>query len=289
MFKPISTVLKNMARADIETGDGDYLDEEGLMRCGKCKTRKQRDVEAPREIASTGLWRFSVPCECQLELLAAQAKDRQHSEFQRQMGYLRSEGITDPAYLKHTFAQDDRRDVKISDVCRKYVEQWDVMKADNTGILFYGNVGAGKSFLACCIANALLENLVPACVTNFPRLLNKMQGLGEERQETIDKLQRYALLVIDDLGAERDTSYSVEQIYNIVDTRARSGKPLIVTTNLALSDIENPGTLAYKRIYDRVMEMCPIRLKLTGKSRREEKAAEKRDRARRLLGLTNGS
>ena len=185
------------------------------------------------------------------------------------MERLRRDGITDPAYLQYTFAQDDKRNPKVSDVCRRYVENWAEMKAQNIGILFYGDVGTGKSFLACAIANALLERLVSVSVTNFPRILNSLQGsFDDERQKRIDRLQHYSLLVIDDLGVERDTSYSVEQVYNVVDTRARSGKPVIITTNLSLKDLENPPSLAYKRIYDRVLEMCPIRLKLVGASRR---------------------
>ena len=123
-------------------------------------------------------------------------------------------------------------------------------------------------------------------MTNFPRLLNAIQGtFDEERQRRIDSLQRYSLLVIDDLGVERDTAFSVEQVYNVIDTRARSGKPVIITTNLSMKDLQNPPSLAYKRIYDRVLEMCPIRLKMVGESRRAGNANERRDLARRLLGL----
>ena len=140
---------------------------------------------------------------------------------------------------QYTFAQDDQRNPKVSDVCRRYVENWEEMKAQNIGILFYGDVGTGKSFLACAIANALLERLVSVSVTNFPRILNSLQGsFDDERQKRIDRLQHYSLLVIDDLGVERDTSYSVEQVYNVVDTRARSGKPVIITTNLSLKDLK---------------------------------------------------
>ena len=187
--------------------------------------------------------------------------------------------------VSQNFTQDDNRNARISDVCRRYVEHWPEMKADNIGILFYGGVGTGKSFLACCIANALIDKQVRASVTNFPRILNKLQGFGEDKQEFLDKLSRYDLLVIDDLGVERDTSYSVEQVFNVIDARNRTGKPLIVTTNLSLADLQNPSSLGYARIYDRILEMCPIRLKLAGDSRRTQNAQERRDKAKRLLGL----
>ena len=62
----------------------------------------------------------------------------------------------------------------------------------------------------------------------------------------------------------------------------------IIRGSLSLKDLENPPSLAYKRIYDRVLEMCPIRLKMVGASRRTANATDRRDAARRILGLTKG-
>jgi len=281
---PIGEIVEKMARP--RPVEGDYVDDEGFLVCGKCNERKQMDIKVPKEVRPDSLWRVPRQCACERERSERERKEQERRDFEQRMEHLRRDGITDPAYLQHTFAQDDRRDPDVSDVCRKYVEKWPEMKADNIGILFYGDVGTGKSFLACAIANALLEKLVSVSVTNFPRILNSLQGsFDDERQKRIDRLQHYSLLVIDDLGVERDTSYSVEQVYNVVDTRARSGKPLIVTTNLSMQDLQNPPSLAYKRIYDRVLEMCPIRLKLVGESRRIDNANERKDKARRLLGL----
>lgn len=283
-------VLAGMVQRSLQNREPeDYVDEDGFLCCGKCHDRKQMDVTLPTGL-STGedgkTIRVGRLCKCGQEKAERERQERERQEFETRMERLRRDGITDPAYLKHTFAQDDRRNPKISDVCRKYVDNWAEMKAQNIGILFYGDVGTGKSFLACAIANALLERLVSVSVTNFPRILNSLQGsFDDERQKRIDRLQHYSLLVIDDLGVERDTSYSVEQVYNVVDTRARSGKPVIITTNLSMKDLENPPSLAYKRIYDRVLEMCPIRLKMVGESRRASNASDRRDAARRILGL----
>lgn len=283
-------VLAGMVQRSLQNREPeDYVDEDGFLCCGKCHDRKQMDVTlptgpSPGEDGKT--IRVGRLCKCGQEKAERERQDRERREFETRMERLRRDGIADPAYLKHTFAQDDRRNPKISDVCRKYVDNWAEMKAQNIGILFYGDVGTGKSFLACAIANALLERLVSVSVTNFPRILNSLQGsFDDERQKRIDRLQHYSLLVIDDLGVERDTSYSVEQVYNVVDTRARSGKPVIITTNLSMKDLENPHSLAYKRIYDRVLEMCPIRLKMVGESRRASNASDRRDAARRILGL----
>lgn len=283
-------VLAGMVQRSLQNREPeDYVDEDGFLCCGKCHDRKQMDVTLPTGLSpgeDGKTIRVGRLCKCGQEKAERERQERERREFETRMERLRRDGITDPAYLKHTFAQDDQRNPKISDVCRKYVDNWAEMKAQNIGILFYGDVGTGKSFLACAIANALLERLVSVSVTNFPRILNGLQGsFDDERQKRIDRLQHYSLLVIDDLGVERDTSYSVEQVYNVVDTRARSGKPVIITTNLSMKDLENPPSLAYKRIYDRVLEMCPIRLKMVGESRRASNASDRRDAARRILGL----
>lgn len=283
-------VLAGMVQRSLQNREPeDYVDEDGFLCCGKCHDRKQMDVTLPTGMSpgeDGKTIRVGRLCKCGQEKAERERQERERREFETRMERLRRDGITDPAYLKHTFAQDDQRNPKISDVCRKYVDNWAEMKAQNIGILFYGDVGTGKSFLACAIANALLERLVSVSVTNFPRILNSLQGsFDDERQKRIDRLQHYSLLVIGDLGVERDTSYSVEQVYNVVDTRARSGKPVIITTNLSMKDLENPPSLAYKRIYDRVLEMCPIRLKMVGESRRASNASDRRDAARRILGL----
>lgn len=283
-------VLAGMVQRSLQNREPeDYVDEDGFLCCGKCHDRKQMDVTLPAGLSpgeDGKTIRVGRLCKCGQERAERERQERERREFETRMDRLRRDGITDPAYLKHTFAQDDRRNPRISDVCQKYVDNWAEMKAQNIGILFYGDVGTGKSFLACAIANALLERLVSVSVTNFPRILNSLQGsFDDERQKRIDRLQHYSLLVIDDLGVERDTSYSVEQVYNVVDTRARSGKPVIITTNLSMKDLENPPSLSYKRIYDRVLEMCPIRLKMVGESRRASNANDRRDAARRILGL----
>lgn len=287
-------VLKNALGEKGDEKSCDYSDSEGLLVCGKCNTRKQKDVKVPTSFKKSGVWRVPVPCLCRLEEIKLEEERRQKMEFEFKMQSLQRDGITDTKYLDFTFEQDDGRDSKVSDVCKKYVEKWDDMRADNIGMLLYGDVGAGKSFMACCIANALLKRLVSVSVTNFPRLLDSIQkdmfrnnkNSNDDVQQSIaDRLQKYSLLVIDDLGVERDTSYSIEQIFNIIDTRSRSGKPTIITTNLSMNDIKNPVSLAHKRIYDRILEMCPILLKFEGESRRIEKAANKREKARRLLGL----
>ena len=90
-----------------------------------------------------------------------------------------------------------------------------------------------ERFFAGCIANALMEQGTAVCMTNFSRIVNDLNGRGNNRNDVIDRLCSYPLLIIDDFGIERETDYTLEQIYNIVDSRYRNQRPLIVTGSCA--------------------------------------------------------
>ena len=168
-------------------------------------------------------------------------------------------------------------------LARQYVEYWTEMQKKNTGLLIWGGVGTGKSFFAGCIANALMEREVPVCMTNFARILNELNNSFSGRNEVVERLCRYPLLIIDDFGMERDTNYALEQVYNIIDSRYRSKGPLIITTNLTLDEIRHPQDVAHARIYDRVLEMC-VPVSCFGTSIRKDTAQEKLNNLKSLIG-----
>ena len=123
------------------------------------------------------------------------------------------------------------------------------MQRENIGLLLYGDVGTGKSYGAACIANRLIEQSIPACMINLSTVLNSMGGFqSEEKNAYISDLMRYPLLILDDFGMERQTEYALEQVFNVIDARYRSGKPLIITTNLSLTELNAPKSLDHTRI-----------------------------------------
>ena len=143
-------------------------------------------------------------------------------------------------------------------------------------------MGTGKSYLAGCIANALMEKEIPVHMTNFALILNDLAASFEGRNEYISRLCRYPLLILDDFGMERGTEYGLEQVFNVIDSRYRSGKPLIVTTNLTLDDLHNPEDTAHSRIYDRLLSMC-VPVRFTGDNFRQETAKRKMESMKKLI------
>ena len=257
----------------------DYYGEDGLLYCGKCHTPKEAFFA--KGIALMGKNKHPIEYSCQrIERTKQEAliNQQKHNDLVRR---LKTDGFSDSAMLNWTFENDNGRSPQMHHA-QRYVEQWQTMRSENLGLLLWGGVGTGKSFLAGCIANALMEQEVPVRITNFARILNELNSCFSGRNEVVDKLCRYPLLIIDDFGMERGTEYALEQIYNIVDSRYRSRKPLIVTTNLTLQQIQNPTDTAYARIYDRLLEMCaPVRF--TGGNFRRETAQAKLERLKNLM------
>ena len=87
---------------------------------------------------------------------------------------------------------------------------------------------------------------------------------------------------IDAVTVFRRTKYAVENVFNVIDRRYRSGKPLIITTNLHLSMLINEQSLDKKRIYDRVLERC-VPLKINNRNIRTMNAAMNFSAAKELL------
>ena len=178
--------------------------------------------------------------------------------------------------------QVDGDNQKIYNLAGNYVKRFDEMYEKRQGLLFWGTVGTGKSYTAACIANELLDRMIPVVMTSFVKILQNIQGNPDKEERIMAGLNVAKLLIIDDLGAERSTDYALEMVYNIIDSRYLSGKPLILTTNMTLKDMQESEDIRYRRIYDRIFEMCfPVRF--AGRSWREKAASKRFDAMKNLM------
>lgn len=275
----IFTRLINTSRAN----PNDYYDEENYLVCGNCHERKQIDVDM--SAIGKGIRRVERRCKCLDEKLKEEERKAKEAERLHRVKILKEQGIADPQYLKHHISKDDKKNIKISGAVERYINKWQEIKEKNIGLLFYGSVGRGKTFYAGCIANSLIEQGIPVIMTNVPTLITAMSKDFEKDKATIlQRISYVSLLVLDDLGVERNTAYGYEKLQEIIDTRYRSGKPLIVTTNLSPKELKEPEDIRYQRVYDRILEMChPIHVE--GESRRQAKAKNMREEAKNILDI----
>ena len=169
MKNEINAVLENMTATTPEPED--YTGEDGLLHCGKC--HKPKEAYFPEGKALFRLDRHPAECDCQ----RAAREEREAAEQRRRhldtVEELKRRGFTDPTMRDWTFENDNGRNPQAG-IARRYVEHWEDMRADNIGCLFWGGVGTGKSYLAGCIANALMEKEIPVHMTNFALILNDL-------------------------------------------------------------------------------------------------------------------
>lgn len=259
--------------------EGDYTGEDGLLYCGKCHTQKQVRQQFLGEMKV-----LNCACKCSVERNKREAEEQRKRARMQYLDGMRRTGFPDAEMRKWTFRNDDGGNSKLIEIARKYVDNFSVMRSQGTGLLLYGNVGCGKSFAAACIANALIDLGTPCMMTNFSRIINQLQESFDGRQKYIDNLSRFDLLVIDDMAVERNSEYVWENIMNIVDSRYRSGLPLIVTTNLTIGELADPSDIRRQRVYSRLKEMC-VPIEVTGADRRTSKMERNIMSAKSLLGL----
>lgn len=268
--------IERLASVMPAEAEGDYIDSEGFLVCGRCGTRKQRKVML------MGINRIvTCMCKCESERYDREEEERIARERMARIKAARAEGIQDTKMLDCTFERDDEQNKTISDLAHKYVDHWEEMYDANQGLVLTGDVGCGKTFIAGCIANALIDKGVPVLATDFAKILSALEN-EKDRGEYIRSLDRYGLLIVDDLGAERQSEWALEQVYAVVNGRYKAKKPAIFTTNISAEELKNPKDVRYSRIYDRIMEMC-IPIVVKGQSRRKNIAEEKKAAARKIL------
>ena len=258
--------------------DGDYIADDGLLYCGRCQTKKQTEVVV--------LGKTIKPycnCICEEEKLIKQEAEKKQQEKEDRIKELRKIGFSDSAMHNWTFANDDMSNKPLTKAMQNYCDNFAELKKAGKGLLLYGTVGTGKTYAACEVANALIDKGYRVLVTNFSKVLNNLQSTYE-KQDYIDELNSFSLLVIDDLGIERNTEYAKEQVYNIIDARYRAGLPMIITTNLTMDKLKKPTDVDNARIYDRILEKC-FPIDVSGESKRRAIIRDGYFAMKKLLGL----
>jgi DNA replication protein DnaC len=164
--------------------------------------------------------------------------------------------------------------------------------ADGRGLWFTGDFGTGKTTLAMLISKTAMERNHTVAIYSLPRLLAMLRETFREDSQfslsqLMDKLCSVDLLHIDDVGAEQTSSWVLEQLYTVVNTRYEDRRSLILTTNLIKADRRRPAHVPEDewdrrpdaelraqigdRTVSRLYEMCGDPLPMFGNDSRLEK------------------
>ena len=137
-----------------------------------------------------------------------------------------------------------------------------------------GNVGTGKTWLACQIIARRLIVLGQALFVSAPEMVVSIQSLPIEKRDGYQReIARFAgLLVLDDLAAEKFTDYVRQVYYVIINRRSMDMLDTVITTNLGLDELD---AVIGQRLVSRIVEQYRI-IRLSGPDRRIEGTANGR-------------
>ena len=279
--------IEEKAKQNIPVNTEDYI-VDGLLHCGKCHTPKQCQVKIFDEIRTP-----HCLCQCEAEKDEKMREEMRLQEIERK----RSICFPEPEMKNWRFERDDGTgDQRAMLALKKYAENFDLMRKKQLGLLVYGDVGVGKTFGVACVANALIDKGYSCYMTDFSRIINNLWN-AQEKQEYIDSLNSYSLLVIDDLATERNTDYASEIVTSVINARCNSGKPIIITTNLTPKELSNPQSSQNynqnykddeirrkKRVFSRLFKMT-VPLHYTGSERRRKIMENNFSDVKNILGL----
>lgn len=158
---------------------------------------------------------------------------------------------------------------RILRLCKEYIREF---KQGAESLLFMGNTGVGKTFLSHCIAKELLDASYSVLYFSAMELFDIMgrerfrRDYEQEEVELGEDILECDLLIIDDLGTEMANSFTMSQLFHIINKRQIYEKPTIISTNLNLSAMREIYT---ERVTSRIMSKYMV-IRLYGEDIRKK-------------------
>lgn len=198
---------------------------------------------------------YDIYCDCE-----CQRKER----VRLKLAKYKKLSITDRESGNNTFENCEivnETDAKYLDKFQKYSQRFNKALSENIGILMCGLPGTGKTYYANCIANAVQEKGYTVLSFNLSGYLRKIKDDYGKQKDSVSEEEKLLLavkeadlLIIDDLGSEKLSEWGMEKIYNLLDERYKVSKPLIITTNLSKTGLEEHLMINNSnKLLDRIM------------------------------------
>ena len=166
--------------ASVPRDDGEYLAEDGLIHCRVCGEQRETVITIPW----AGERNVRCICSCRVKEKEAE-KEREKQETRERnrricfngsnLGKKKFENSEETEYIK---------------IAKNYSNNFEDFRRQGKGLIFYGTVGTGKSHLAACISNDIIDKGFTALMTNFATIINVLQSSFEGRQKYIESLNK---------------------------------------------------------------------------------------------------
>ena len=122
--------------------------------------------------------------------------------------------------------------------CKGYANNF---TTQSKSLLMCGATGLGKTHLSLAIANEVIRRGYGVIYVSAPAIIAHYESRMRQRSETdelLDMATDCDLLIIDDLGTEFISQFSVSHIYNLINSRLLTRKPVIINTNFTMRELE---------------------------------------------------
>lgn len=139
--------------------------------------------------------------------------------------------------------------------CDEFI--YDFNKDNDKNLLFYGDTGLGKTFMSNCIAKELLDKgytVIYQTAFKMFEIIEEYKFRNSDKhlsKDDYENLFECDLLIIDDLGTELTNSFTISELFIILNTRLLNGKKTIISTNLNPAQL---GELYSQRIFSRIFD-----------------------------------
>lgn len=250
------------------------------MKCKYCnaeyKINDNLGMFAELGIKVTDNLKYIPSCNCYEEVtkreLEKKEEEIEQERIKNKIKKMQDISIVDVKFIESKFENADLTE-KHMRLAKRYAEVF-LEKNLTEGIIFFGNSGTGKTYASACISNYLLENKKTVLAINMTSYLNKLKTDFNLENIILKNIADCDLLILDDLGTEKVSDWVYEKIFLLIDTRYKAKKPLIITTNLNITEDESCELKKHfeingkNRIKDRINEMCYSQI-VTGESKRK--------------------
>ena len=169
MMKEMAEILIEGVRYSFDP-ETEYM-KDGHSYCKTCHERKDGELRSLMDMKFI----FKNNCKCDRERLEKQKQREKEQEIES----IKRSCFISMSQWAYTFANYRGEKDKSYIIAKNYVKEYEQMKKENIGLLFCGTVGSGKTYLACCIANALIEEyMIRVKIRNFAQIINDLQKSG---------------------------------------------------------------------------------------------------------------
>ena len=226
-----------------------------LNNCSKCdgliycKNRLEGHVFYPDKVHNQIIFSY-VPCKYQKEL-----KEKEKNR------HTREKDIFNASFADIDIS--DKKRVKVIKWLKDFYDKYD-KNGNFKGLYLHGNFGCGKTYLISALFNELSKKRISIEIVYFPELLRDIKNDFDSYADRIEYLEDVDLLLIDDIGAEKVTEWSRDEILGtILQKRMNNYKTTFFTSNLNMEELEkhlrindySDDEIKARRIIERVKQL----------------------------------